>query len=213
VRFGTCWTGWGCGLKKTLHAGERDPEKVQDRRLDFLRSLSDRPAEELVFLDQSGITTEMTRRYGRAQAGLRVEEGTPGKWRTLTILGVISLQGWVGAMTIESPTDGDVFLAYLDQVLCPQLKPGQLVLMDNLAAHKVDGVRQRIEAAGARLQYLPPYSPDFNPIERCWAQVKQYLRSAKARTVTALETTVSAALSVVLTARIEAYFKAAGYSR
>jgi len=167
---------------------------------------------DLVFLDESGITTEMTRRYGRAEGGLRVQEGTPGAWRTMSILGAISLSGWVGVMTIEAPTDGDIFLAYLDQVLCSQLRPGQIVIMDNLAAHKVEGVRQRIEATGARLRYLPPYSPDYNPIERCWAQVKQHLRAAKARTVAALELAVTGALSVVLPSHIQAYFKAAGYN-
>ncbi len=112
---------------------------MQHQRLEFQRTMRDQAASELIFLDESGITTEMTRRYGRAPGGLRVQEGTPGKWRTLTLLGAIGLQGWVAAMTVESPTDGDVFLAYLDQVLCPQLKPGQTVVMDNLAAHKVDG--------------------------------------------------------------------------
>jgi transposase len=184
---------------------------VQSRRLEYQCTMKGEAASELIFLDESGITTEMTRRYGRARGGLRVPEGTPGAWRTLTILGAISLRGWVATMTIESPTDGDVFLAYLDQVLCPQLKPGQTVIMDNLAAHKVEGVRQRIEAAGARLRYLPPYSPDFNPIERCWAQVKQSLRSARARTVAALEMAVANALTIVLSSHIEAYFKAAGY--
>ena len=82
-------------------------------------------------------------------------------------------------MTIESPTDGDVFLAYLEQVLCPSLRPGQVVIMDNLAAHKVAGVREQIEATGARLIYLPPYSPDFNPIEQAWSKVKQYLRAGQ----------------------------------
>ena len=82
---------------------------------------------------------------------------------------------------LESPTDGDVFLAYLEQVLCPQLQPGDVVVMDNLAAHKVDGVRDLIQGAGAELRYLPPYSPDFNPIEKCWSKVKQLLRGAKAR--------------------------------
>lgn len=168
-------------------------------------------ASELIFLDESGITTEMTRRYGRAAGGLRVQEGTPGKWRTLTILGAIGVQGWVATMTVESPTDGDIFLAYLDRVLCPQLKPGQTVVMDNLAAHKVDGVRQRIEATGARLRYLPPYSPDFNPIERCWAQVKQAVRSAKARTIAALEAAIANALLVVRAAHLAEYFNASGY--
>jgi transposase len=169
-------------------------------------------AANLIFLDESGITTEMTRRYGRARGGLRVQEGTPGAWRTLTILGAVSLQGWVATMTIESPTDGDVFLAYLDHVLCPQLQPGQTVIMDNLAAHKVEGVRQRIEASGARLCYLPPYSPDFNPIERCWAQLKQFLRSLRARTVAALELALASALTLLLPCHLEAYFKSAGYS-
>ena len=98
-----------------------------------------------------------------------VREGTPGgHWRTLTLLGALTVQGLRAPMTIESPTDGDVFLAYLEQVLCPQLQPGQVVIMDNLSAHKVDGVRSLIEARGAELLYLPPYSPDFNPIEQAW---------------------------------------------
>jgi transposase len=91
----------------------------------------------------------------------------------VTLLGAVSVSGWVATMTIESPTDGDVFLAYLEQVLCPRLRTGHCVVMDNLAAHKVKGVRQLIEATGARLLYLPRYSPDFNPIEKCWAQLKQ----------------------------------------
>jgi transposase len=173
--------------------------------------MTQEPATELIFLDESGITTEMTRRYGRAEGGLRVQEGTPGAWPTMSILGAISLKGWVGVMTIEAPTDGDIFLAYLDQVLCPQLRPGQIVIMDNLAAHKVEGVRQHIEATGARLRYLPPYSPDYNPIERCWAQLKQHLRAIRARTVSALELAVANALSSVLPIHLEAYFKAAGY--
>jgi transposase len=109
----------------------------------------------------------MTRRYGRAMHGARVDEGVPaGRWRTLTVLGAVSLAGWVAVMSVEAATDGDVFLAYLEHVLCPRLKPGQLVVMDNLGAHKVDGVRELITQTGASLCYLPPYSPDFNPIEK-----------------------------------------------
>lgn len=113
----------------------------------------------MIFLDESGVTTEMTRRYGRARRGERVGEGTPcGHWRTLTVLGAIRASGWVATMTIEAPTDGDIFLAYLEQVLCPQLQPGDVVVMDNLAAHKIEGVRGLIAARGAQLLYLPPYS-------------------------------------------------------
>ena len=116
----------------------------------------------------------MTRRYGRAPRGERVGEGTPaGQWRTLTLLSAMSPQGMLAAMTVEAPTEGDVFLPYVEQVLCPRLRPGQVVVMDNLPAHKVEGVRGRIEAVGAELLYLPPYSPDFNPIEQAWSKVKQ----------------------------------------
>lgn len=169
-------------------------------------------AENLIFLDESGITTEMTRRYGRAKGGQRIAEGTPGHWRTLTILGAVGLQGWVATMSIESPTDGEVFRAYVEQVLCPALKPGQIVVMDNLSAHKVEGIRELIESTGARLSYLPPYSPDFNPIEKCWAQVKQHLRAIKARTLAALETALHTALNVVLTPQIAGYYRSCGYS-
>ena len=130
------------------------------------------------------MTTEMTRRYGRAARGERVGEGTPvGHWRTLTVLGAIRMSGWVATMTIEAATDGEIFLVYLEQVLCPQLQPGDIVVMDNLSAHKVSGVRNLVEQTGAQLWYLPPYSPDFNPIEKCWSQVKQLLRAAQARSL------------------------------
>lgn len=154
----------------------------------------------------------MTRRYGRGLRGARVREGTPGgHWRTLTILGAIRTSGWVATMTIEAATDGDVFLAYLEQVLCPQLRPGDVVVMDNLSAHKVDGVRALIQAAGAELRYLPPYSPDFNPIEKCWFQVKQRLRALKARALFSLESSLIDALNVVSSHNIQAYFRHCGY--
>lgn len=168
--------------------------------------------ERLVFLDESGATTEMTRRYGRAPSGERVREATPaGHWSTLTLLGAMGANGMLASMTVESATDGDVFLAYVDQVLCPQLRPGQVVVMDNLSAHKVPGVRERIEAAGAELLYLPPYSPDFNPIEQCWAKVKQSLRSAKARTVEMLQSAIAQALTSVSPQNAAAWFAHCGY--
>jgi transposase len=155
----------------------------------------------------------MTRRYGRARSGARVGEGTPcGHWRTLTVLGAIRTSGWVATMTIEAPTDGEIFLAYLEQVLCPQLQPGDVVVMDNLAAHKVDGVRGLLTARGAQLLYLPPYSPDFNPIEKCWAKIKQRLRGAKARSLAVLEMAVTQALATVTPQNIEGCFRHCGYA-
>ena len=118
----------------------------------------------------------MTRLYARSTGGARIHETTPdGRWKILTILGAISTRGMIATMTIEAATDREIFLAYLDEVLCPKLRPGDVVVMDNLSSHKVQGVRERIEAAGAQLLYLPPYSPDLNPIEKAWAKLKQLL--------------------------------------
>jgi len=116
----------------------------------------------------------MTRLWGRAPKGERIAEATPqGHWKVLTTLGALSLRGIQAVMTIESPTDGEVFTAYVEQVLCPQLQAGDVVILDNLSAHKVTGIRELIEACGARLLYLPPYSPDLNPIEQAWSKFKQ----------------------------------------
>lgn len=167
----------------------------------------------MIFLDESGVTTEMTRRYGRAPGGERVGEGTPaGHWRTLTMLGAVRWSGWVATMTIEAATDGEIILAYLQQLLCPQLQPGDVVVMDNLAAHKVSGVRDLIENTGAQLRYLPAYSPDFNPIEKCWSKVKQLLRAAKARSIFTLERSVSEALAAVSPDNVQAFFRHCGYT-
>ena len=155
----------------------------------------------------------MTRRYARAPRGQRVAEGTPaGHWRTLTLLSAMSLQGVMAAMTVEAPTDGDVFLAYVEQVLRPRLQPGQVVVMDNLPAHKVEGVRSLIEAAGAELLYLPPYSPDFNPIEQAWSKIKQQLRSAKARTLETLEAAITESLAAITANHAAAWFAHCGYA-
>ena len=154
----------------------------------------------------------MTRHYGRGPRGQRVREAVPaGHWRTLTILGAVRRGGWVAAMTIEAATGGDIFLAYLDQVLCPRLRRGDVVVMDNLAAHKVAGVRERIEAVGAEVLYLPPYSPDFHPIEPCWAQIKERLRAAKARSLSTLESCLDQALAAVTPQAVQGCFRHCGY--
>lgn len=165
-----------------------------------------------MFLDESGATTEMTRRYGRAPGGERVGEATPqGHWHTVTMLAALTPRGLAAPMTIPEPTDGDIFLAYLEQVLCPCLRPGQVVILDNLAAHKVEGVQALIEKAGARLLYLPPYSPDFNPIEHAWSKIKQLLRSAKARSLEALEAAIAEALAAITADNASAWFAHCGY--
>jgi transposase len=150
----------GLRLKKALHAQERDTEANRKRREEFLEAIRAIPPKKLIFLDESGVSTQMTRRYARCLGGARIGEGTPaGNWKILTILGATSTRGMIAAMTIEAATDTDIFLAYLDHVLCAKLQPGDVVVMDNLSSHKVDGVRQRIESMGAQVLYLPPYSP------------------------------------------------------
>ena len=114
-------------------------------------------------------------------------------------------------MTIASPADGDVFLACLEHGLCPRLQPDQIVILDNLSAHKILGVQKLIEATGAELLYLPPYSPDFNPVEPCWAKVKQKLRSLKARTLDSLQQAVSEAVASITPDNASAWFAHCGY--
>jgi transposase len=154
----------------------------------------------------------MTRRYGWAPRPERVSEAVPaGHWRTLTVLAALTLEGVLASMTIESPTDGDVFLAFLEQVLVPRLQPGHLVILDNLGAHKVDGARQLIESCGAQLLYLPPYSPDFNPIEPAWSKLKQLLRGVKARVLDQLEPAIAQAVAAITPQNAQAFFRHCGY--
>jgi transposase len=154
----------------------------------------------------------MTRRYGRAVRGERVQDAVPaGHWRTLTLLAALGLGGVRAAMTVEAPTDGDVFLAYVEQVLAPRLEPGEVVVLDNLPAHKVAGVRALIEARGAQLLYLPPYSPDFNPIEQAWSKIKELLRALKARTLPLLDDAVTAALAAITPDNAVGWFRHCGY--
>jgi transposase len=150
----------------------------------------------------------MTRFYARCQGGARIHEGTPdGRWKILTILGAIGTRGMIATMTVEAATDREIFLAYLDEVLCPQLLPGDVVVMYNLSSHKVNGVQQRIEKCGAALLYLPPYSPDLNPIEKAWSKLKQLLRSAKARSKEALDQAIAELLPLITAEDAKAWFR------
>jgi len=152
----------------------------------------------LIFLDDSGVTTQMPRLWGRAPKGVRITETTPqGQWQVLTTIGTMSLRGIEAAMTIAAPTDGDVFRTYMAEVLCQKLTPGDVVALDNLSAHKVTGIAELLAACRGQLLYPPPYSPDFNPIEHAWSKFKQFLRTAKARTAEALEQAVTQALTTI----------------
>ena len=150
----------------------------------------------------------MTRVYARAPRGQRIHDDVPGgHWKIVTILGAMDHRGMLAAMTIEAATDREVFLAYLDEVLCPKLRPGHVVVMDNLSAHKVEGVRERIERAGASLLYLPPYSPDLNPIEKAWSKLKQSLRAIGARSEETLHHAVAQLLPSITPNDATAWFR------
>jgi transposase len=194
--------------KKSLHATERDTEANLKRREEFIAKIRTVAPERLIFLDESGVTTSMTRLYARSLGGQRIHESTPGgHWKIMTILGAMSLRGMVATMTIEAATDAEIFLAYVEHVLCPALKSGDVVVMDNLSSHKVGGVREWIEKAGAEVVYLPPYSPDLNPIEKAWAKLKQLLRSAKARTKETLDKAIEEAFRLISADNAQAWFR------
>lgn len=171
------------------------------------------PLQKLVFLDESGAKTNLTRTRGRAPRGQRVVEKVPhGYWHTTTMISAIRSTGPFAAAMLSGATDSEVFLSYVQQVLVPELNAGDVVILDNLRPHKAAGVRERIEAAGAKLLYLPPYSPDLNPIENMWSKVKQHLRSAAARTYDALQEAVTTALERITPDDCLGFFRHCGYT-
>jgi transposase len=168
--------------------------------------------EKLVFIDETSATTKMARIRGRALRGERCKAAIPhGHWKTTTLTAGLRLTGIAAPMLIDGAMDGDAFRAYVAQVLVPELRPGDVVVMDNLPAHRVDGVREAIEAAAASLLYLPPYSPDFNPIENAFAKLKAMLRAAAARTIPDLWNAVAASIERFTPDECKNYFAAAGY--
>ena len=199
--------------KKSLHARERESERVQLRRVEYKTEIEPEIASKLKFLDEAGSNLAMTRLYGRGAKGERViETVTQNYGENITMLAALSFSGIEAPMTINGAVDGIVFKVYVEEVLCPTLEPGDIVVMDNLPAHKVAGIREMIEAIGARLIYLPPYSPDLNPIEKCWSKIKTYLRKAKARTRDELEKALREALLLVTEEDAQGWFRSCGYA-
>jgi transposase len=142
---------------------------------------------KLVFIDETWTKTNMTRLYGRAPRGKRLVSAVPhGHWKTSTFIGALRCDGLVAPSVFDGPINGELFLAYVQQILVPTLRPGDIVIMDNLRSHKVAGVREAIEAAGATLMFIPPYSPDLNPIEMAFAKLKALLRAKAIRTMEVL---------------------------
>jgi transposase len=199
-------------FKKTAHASEQQRPDVAARREAWFEAQPELDPEHLVFIDETGASTKMARTRGRAPRGKRCRAPVPhGHWKTTTFTGALRLSGMTAPMVLDGPMNGAAFLAYVEQVLVPTLRPGDIVVMDNLPAHKPGGVRAAIERAGAALLYLPPYSPDLNPIENAFAKLKALLRKAAARTIEELGTAIGDALAAFSPDECANYFTTAGY--
>ncbi len=170
--------------------------------------------QRLVFVDETGTATNMARRYGRGPRGKRVDGPVPhGHWKTTTFVGGLTSRGFIAPYVTDGAMNGTLFKAWVEQMLAPALRPGDIVIMDNLPAHKVAGIREAIEARGAELRYLPPYSPDLNPIEQAFAKLKALLRSAAERTVDNLWITIGRLLDLFPPAECANYLANSGYPR
>jgi transposase len=175
-----------------------------------MQSLLD--STRLVFIDETGTNTAMTRLRGRCRKGTRLIAPVPhGHWKSTTFVAGLRRDAITAPLVVDGPMNGDTFRAYVEQHLAPALAPGDIVVMDNLSAHKVAGIRETIEAAGARLIYLPPYSPDLNPIEQFFAKLKALLRKAATRTVPALWDKIGGLLAAFSAQECANYFRHAGY--
>jgi transposase len=198
--------------KKTFHAAEQDTVEGGQARAAFQELIRQREGEPLLFVDETGSHIDLARPYAWAPRGQRAYAAKPrNRGRAVTMIGAMGIEGLVAMMSVEGGTDGDVFRSYVEQVLAPRLRPGHVVIMDNLKAHKVRGIREAIEAAHATLLYLPPYSPDLSPIELCWSKVKAALRARAARTRDALDLAWTDALASISASDAQHWFAHCGY--
>jgi transposase len=192
---------------KVLHAQEQDSPEVQQKRRDFIREVRETEPRRLVFVDETGAHTAMTRTHGRAPAGQRVEGAVPGHWESVTLICGLRLSGVTAPMVFSGATDTMVFRGYVEQVLLPELQPGDVVIWDNLQPHQAAGVVEAVEQAGAHVIPLPPSSPDLTPIEEMFSKVKGILRSAAGRTTVALMEVIGSALHEVSQQDIRGWFQ------
>jgi len=186
---------------------------VVEQRKQWPQRLAGVSADRLVFVDESGANTQMTRRYGRSPVGQRLAWAVPhGHYQTTTLIAAVRRKGPQAPWLFDGAMDGTLFLAWVKQGLAPCLQGDDVVVLDNLATHKVAGVREAIEATGARLEYLPPYSPDFNPIEPMWSKVKQKIKNREPRNARQLLKAASVAFAAVTPTDCHGFFFHAGYA-
>jgi transposase len=185
---------------------------VKDRRDEWKAEQPTLHAESCIFIDETWASTNLTRSHGRCPQGERLVMDVPhGHWKTTTFVVGLRTSGLIAPTVVDGPMTGDVFVAYVEQQLVPTLRPGDVVVMDNLSSHKRSQVRIAIEAAGAELRYLPPYSPDLNPIEKAFSKLKAKLRAAEKRTISELETYLGELLDCFSPEECQNYFKSCGY--
>jgi transposase len=195
-----------------LHASEQEREDVQEARRVWGEAQGVMDIEKLVFIDETWTSTSMTRRYGRAPRGQRCIASAPhGHWQSTTFVAGLRHQQLTAPRVADGPMDGELFLAYVRQFLCPTLRPGDIVILDNLSSHKVAGVKNAIAEAGATMLYLPPYSPDLNPIEKLFAKLKALLRKAAKRSVETLWNQIGELLNTLSSTECANYFASSGY--
>jgi len=196
-----------------MRAAEQERPDVAAARQHWKDDQAKLDLAKLVFVDETGASTQMVRLYGRAKRGRRVISRVPwGHWKTVTFVAGLRLDGLTAPFVIDCAMNGAIFVEYLQQCLVPTLRPGDIVIIDNLPAHKRSQVREIIETAGATLRYLPPYSPDLNPIEQSFAKIKAHLRKAKERTIPALYERIGDALGTFELREFPNYFRNAGYA-
>ena len=199
-------------LKKTVYADEQRRPDVAAARRRWQEWLPLRDARHYVFLDESGVTTDLLRRYGRSPRGLRLRDYTPCRhWQTHTVIAALRWDGMHAPAVFDGPIDNPTFLAYVEQVLVPSLRPGDVVVLDNLVVHKQPAVATAITRAGAHLRFLPPYSPDFNPIELAFAKWKAFFRAARPRTFDQVAELVAVALRLVTPQECTNFVRHCGY--
>jgi transposase len=196
--------------KKSLHADQRDRPDVRAKRDQFRQEVGTIEPERLIFVDETGVTTTMTPAYARAPRGQRVVDSVPASWETVTVIAALGLDGVRAPLVFPGSTDTAAFQAYVDQVLVPELHAGDVVVFDNIKPHLTAGVAESIEGAGAQVMPLPPYSPDYTPIEEMFSKVKQGLRRAEARTKAGLCDAVGEVLRRVTHQDILGWFRHAG---
>jgi transposase len=199
--------------KKSLRAAEQHRADVARARRRWIRQQGFLDTTRLVFIDETAVTINMVRLRGRCPRGERLIGHVPqGEWKTITFVAALRHNKMVAPMVLDGPINGASFVAYIEQCLAPTLKHGDIVVIDNLPAHKVPGVQEAIEAAGATLQYLPQYSPDLNPIEMPFSKFKAFLRKVSERTVRGLCRRIGSFVPTFSRAECRNYFRHAGYA-